>query len=350
MLFRPIRTVPTAVVAILVLLLLLSLAAPLSAAGAREQAAAPQEITLYSGRGESLVDPLIRRFEAETGIRVRVRYAGTAELAVLLAEEGERTPADLFWGQDAGALGSLASAGMLVALPASLLADKPEIYVSDTGQWIATSGRARVLAYSPSRVLPSEFPSSVFDLTQPQYRSRIGWAPTNGSFQAFVTAMRVTYGDARTADWLRTMAANDAQAYRNNTALVEAIAAGEIDFAITNNYYLLRFLADNPNYPVSQRFFADGDIGNLVNVASIGVLGSSTRYEAAVRFVEFLVQQEAQEFFTNSIYEYPVLDSVTPNDALESLDALLNASPRLNLDALEDLQGTLSLLRNTGAL
>ena len=326
------------------------LTAPLFAAGAREQAAVSQEITLYSGRGESLVDPLIRRFEAETGIRVRVRYAGTAELAVLLAEEGDRTPADLFWGQDAGALGSLANDGLLAELPASLLADKPEIYVSATGQWVATSGRARVLAYSPQRVASTEFPASVFDLPQARYRSRVGWAPTNGSFQAFVTAMRVTYGDARTGEWLTAMRANDAQAYRNNTALVEAIAAGEIDFAITNNYYLLRFLANDAAYPVSQRFFADGDIGNLVNVASVGVLRSSTRFDAAVRFVEFLVQNEAQRFFTDVIYEYPVLDSVSPSDALESFESVLNASPRLNLDDLSDLQGTLTLLRNTGVL
>ncbi len=344
------RTRRPAVLALLVLFLLLLLAAPLFGAGSGEQTATAPEITLYSGRGESLVDPLIRRFESETGIRVRVRYAGTAELAVLLAEEGERTPADLFWGQDAGALGSLARAGLLAELPESLLEDKPEIYVSATGQWIATSGRARVLAYSPSRVTATEFPESVFDLTRQQYRGRVGWAPTNGSFQAFVTAMRVAYGDARTADWLRDMGANDAQAYRNNTALVEAIAAGEIDFAITNNYYLLRFLADNPEYPVSQRFFADGDIGNLVNVASVGVLGTSSRYEPAVRFVEFLLQQEAQQYFTDVIYEYPVLDSVAPNDALEAFDALLDTSPRIDLDALEDLQGTLTLLRNSGAL
>ena len=309
-----------------------------------------EEITLYSGRGESLVDPLIRRFESESGIRVRVRYAGTAELAVLLAEEGERTPADLFWGQDAGALGSLAAADWLTELPAELVDGIPDIYVSTTGRWVATSGRARVLAYSPERVSREEQPASVFDLSEPRYRSRVGWAPTNGSFQAFVTAMRVAYGEVQTLQWLRDMRANDTQVYRNNTALVEAIAAGEIDFAITNNYYLLRFLANDRDYPVEQRFFEDGDIGNLVNVASVGVLRSSNRFDAAVRFVEFLLASEAQQYFTDTVNEYPVIAEVPPNAALESFQRLLSASPRIDLDSLEDLQGTLELLRQSGAL
>ena len=328
----------------------LSVGAPLWATGVQETTEGPAELTLYSGRGESLVAPLLEQLEAEMGIRVHVRYAGTAELAVLLAEEGARSPADVFWGQDAGALGTLTAAGLLGELPESLLAGKPDIYVSATRQWIATSGRARVLAYSPERVDPSEYAQSVFDLTESRYSGRVGWAPTNGSFQAFVTAMRVEHGEQATAEWLRGMQANNAQAYRNNTALVEAIAAGEIDFALTNNYYLLRFKADDPDYPVAQRFFADDDIGNLVNVAGLGILRSSRRPEHARRLAEFLLAREAQEYFTNVVYEYPVVEDVEPNDRLETFSQLLDASPRMNLDALEDLEGTLNLLRETGLL
>ena len=335
---------------VLAIVLLVGAASSVAAAGAPEAATAQAPLTLYSGRGESLVAPLLERFEAETGIRVQVRYAGTAELAVLLAEEGDRSPADLFWGQDAGALGALTKAGVLIELPESLLAGKPDIYAGTTREWVATSGRARVLAYSPERVESSEYPESVFTLTDPRYRGRVGWAPTNGSFQAFVTAMRVQHGAQTTGEWLRGMQANDAQAYRNNTALVEAIAAGEIDFALTNNYYLLRYKADDPAYPVEQRFFADGDIGNLVNVAGLGVLGSSRRQEQALRLAEFLLSHDAQEFFTDVVYEYPVVDDVEPNARLESFARLIDASPAVNLDALDDLEGTLNLLREVGLL
>ncbi|TVQ35154.1 MAG: iron ABC transporter substrate-binding protein [Spirochaetaceae bacterium] len=335
------------------LLLLLStvVLAPLYGAGSEERgSAAARELILYAGRGEPLVDPLIREFERQTGIQVRVRYGGTAELAVLLAEEGERSPADLFWGQDAGALGSLAGADMLSELPAALLGNKPNIYASVTGRWVATSGRARVLAYSPQRVSADEYPESVFDLSQMRYRSRVGWAPTNGSFQAFVTAMRVAHGNQTTTQWLTAMRANDTQAYRNNTALVEAIAAGEIDFALTNNYYLLRFRQQDTDYPVAQRFFSDGDIGNLVNVAGIGILRSSRRYDSAVRLIEFLLAAEAQQFFTDVIYEYPVTTGVRQNPQLEDYQRLLQAGPQIDLDSLEDLEGTLMLLRQAGLL
>jgi iron(III) transport system substrate-binding protein len=323
----------------------------LFAAGGRDTSrVAARELTLYSGRGESLVAPLISRFESETGIRIRIRYAGTSELAVLLAEEADQSPADLFWAQDAGAIGALAAAGLLAELPATILEDRPDIFVGNANNWIATSGRARVLAFSPQRVSASNLPESVFDLSRAHYRSRVGWAPTNGSFQAFVTAMRVHHGEPATTDWLRAMSANDVQAYRNNTALVEAIAAGEIDYALTNNYYLLRFQAQDPDYPVAQRLFSDGDIGNLINVASVGVLRSSSRYEDAARFVEFLLSVHAQQYFTGEVYEYPVIPGVDQNPLLEQYSRLLEAAPQIDLDTLDDLEGTLTLLRLTGIL
>lgn len=309
-----------------------------------------QSLTVYSGRGETLVQPLVERFTAETGITVDVRYGGTAELAVLILEEGGASPADLYWAQDAGALGALSLAGRLAPLDDALTAALPGIYTSRSNLWAATSGRARVLAYSPERTAGTPWPDSVFDLTDPVYRGRVAWAPTNGSFQAFVTAMRVVHGEDATEAWLRGMIANDVQAYRNNTTQVEAIAAGEVDYALTNNYYLLRFLANDADFPVAQGFFADGDIGNLVNVAGAGIVGSSRNAEAAQRFLAFLLSPDAQAYFTNDVYEYPVVPSVEPNAALVGFDALLAASPEVDLDVLEDLEGTLELLREVGLL
>ncbi|MBA2667615.1 MAG: iron ABC transporter substrate-binding protein [Trueperaceae bacterium] len=309
-----------------------------------------QSLTLYSGRGEGLVQPLIERFTAETGIIVNVRYGDTAQLAVLLLEEGPASPADVFWGQDAGALGALSLGGRFRELPASLAADLPGIYTSAGGLWVATSGRARVLAYSPGRTAGQPWPESVFDLTDPSYRGRVAWAPTNGSFQSFVTAMRVLHGEDATRDWLRGMMANDVQSYGNNTTQVEAVAAGEVDYALVNNYYLLRFLADDPAFPVAQDFFADGDIGNLVNVAGAGILASSDDVEMAERFLEFLLSDESQSYFTNVVYEYPVTRAVAPNERLVDYDELLETSPEVDLDVLEDLEGTLDLLREVGLL
>lgn len=308
------------------------------------------DLTLYSGRGESMVEPIISQFEQSTGINVNVRYGDTAQLAVLLQEEGRRSPADLYWGQDAGAMGALSKAGLLAELPEDIYEGLPTIYTSESGNWVAASGRARLFIYSPERVSEEEFPESVFDLVDERYEGRVGWAPTNGSFQSFVTAMRVEHGDERTLEWLEGMKDNGAVVFRNNGTQLQGVADGEIDFGLVNNYYLPRLKASDSNYPVEQAFFADGDIGNLVNVAGIAVLESSGNQEAAAEFVRFLLSPAAQQYFTGSVYEYPVTREVIQNPILEDFDRLLEVSPQIDLDDLEDLEGTLRLLRDAGLL
>ncbi|TVP51513.1 MAG: iron ABC transporter substrate-binding protein [Halomonas sp.] len=317
------------------------LAAPLASAA---------DLTLYSGRGESMVEPIITQFEKDTGISVNVRYGDTAQLAVLLQEEGDRSPADLYWGQDAGAMGAISQAGLLAELPEDIYQDLPTIYTSETGNWVASSGRARVIAYSPERVEEDELPDSIFDLTDEQYEGRVGWAPTNGSFQSFITAMRLEHGEEETREWLEGMRDNGAVTFRNNTTQVEGIAGGEVDFGLVNNYYLPRFKGTDSDYPVEQAFFADGDIGNLVNVAGIAVLGSSDNQEAAVEFIRFLLSPAAQQYFTGNVYEYPVTRNVIQNPILEDFDRLLEVSPQIDLDDLDDLEGTLNLLRDVNLL
>ncbi|PWV72376.1 iron ABC transporter substrate-binding protein [Halomonas sp. A11-A] len=312
--------------------------------------ASAASLTLYSGRGESMVEPIISQFEKNTGISVNVRYGDTAQLAVLVQEEGSRSPADLYWGQDAGAMGELSKAGLLAELPADIYEGLPTIYTSKSGNWVAASGRARVVAYSPERTSEDELPESVFDLVDERYEGRVGWAPTNGSFQSFVTAMRVEHGDERTLAWLEGMKANGAVTFSNNTTQVQGIADGEIDFGLVNSYYLPRFLASDADFPVKQTFFADGDIGNLVNVAGIAVLESSSNQEAAVEFVRFLLSPAAQQYFTGNVYEYPVTRDVIQNPVLEDFERLLEVSPQIDLDDLSDLEGTLRLLRDAGLL
>jgi len=309
-----------------------------------------ETLTLYSGRGESMVEPIVAKFEEQTGIEVKVRYGGTSQLAVLLQEEGTRTPADLFWGQDAGAMGALGNAGLLSPLPRDIYQDLPGIYTSETGLWVAASGRARVFVYSPLRVDADTLPASVFDLTDEQYRDRVGWAPNNGSFQSFVTAMRVQHGDDMTLEWLKGMVANGAQAFRNNSTQVQAVADGQIDFGIVNNYYLPRFIENDSDFPVAQEFFAAGDIGNMVNVAGIGIIKGSEQSDKATAFIRFLLSPEIQQYFTATVYEYPVTGSVEQNPELETFERLLEVAPQIKLDDLEDLEGTLRLLRQANLI
>jgi len=309
-----------------------------------------QGLTLYVGRGEALAGPIIERFEAETGVDVVVRYGSTAELAVLITEEGAASPADGIWAQDAGALGALARAGLLAPVPDELFANVPAKHRVPGDLWVPVSARNRTLVYSTQRVDESELPESVFDLTDPRYRGRVAWAPTNASFQSFVTALRVTHGEEVAERWLRDMIANGAKAYPNNNAQLDAVASGEVDFGLVNNYYLLRRLEEEPDFPVAQTFFADGDIGNLANVTGIGVLASSRDQELMHRFIAFLLSDEAQEFFTNDNHEYPITTTVQPHPSLVSNEEAVRAAPEVDLGAIDDLEGTLELLREVGLL
>lgn len=321
---------------------LLGLMAPLQAAG--------QELVLYSGRSKNLVQPIIQKFTEATGVDVQVRYGSTSQLAVALKEEGQRTRADAFLAQDAGALGAMVDAGLFAKLPEELLNQVAQRYRNPEGYWVATSGRARTLAYSPERVEEENLPASVFDLTQPEYEGRVGWAPTNASFQAFVTAMRRVHGDERALQWLKDMKANGARAYPNNTGIIQGIAAGEVDLGLPNHYYLLRFKDDDPNYPVEQTLFDAGDVGNLINVAGIGVLAPSQKQELAQQLVAYLLSEEAQRYFATETFEYPVTDAVEPDPRLPDRDRLSENAPHVDLDSLDDLEGTLELLREAGLL
>lgn len=309
-----------------------------------------ETLILYSGRSKSLVEPIIQQFEKETGIEAKVNYGGTTQLAAALLTEGEKSPAALFWAQDAGALGAVSKKGLFAKLPESIQTKVPSGFRDSDGLWVATSGRARVLAYSPARVKIEELPESVFDLTQPKWQGRVGWAPRNGSFQAFVTAMRVQVGEERTEEWLRGMKANGAKTYAKNTPIIEALAAGEIDLGLPNHYYLLRFKKGNSNFPVAQTFFKANDPGNLVNVAGIGLLKSSENQETALKFIEFLLSAKAQRYFTSDVFEYPVIDSVIPNANLVPLSELLQLTPVFNLNEMDDLEGTRDLLRRAEIL
>ena len=304
------------------------------------------ELTIYSGRSESLVGPLIERFEQVTGIEVRIRYAGTAELASAILEEGDRSPADVFYSQDAGALAAVAEGGELAQLPDDIVARVPQAFADADGRWVATSGRARVLVISTERV-PNP-PNSIFDLVNEEWRGRVGWAPANASFQAFVTAMRQLHGEDVTADWLRDMLANDVVEYPKNTPIVQAVGDGEIDIGLVNHYYLFRFIEEDTGFPAANHFTDPGAAGGLVNIAGAAIIRGAENTENALRFIRFLLSEEGQTYFRDQTSEYPVASGIDARPELVPLSEL--DPPSLALTSLSDLQGTIRLLQEVGAL
>ena len=168
--------------------------------GESRSEASAGSLTIYSGRSETLVGPIIQQFSQATGIDVGVKYANTPQLAATLLEEGDKTPADIFFAQDPGGLGAVEE--MLGTLPDSILSRVPDWARSPTGKWVGVSGRARTVVYNPEILSEADLPDDIFDLINPKWRNRIGWAPTNASFQTMVTAMRALWGEVETRQWL----------------------------------------------------------------------------------------------------------------------------------------------------
>jgi iron(III) transport system substrate-binding protein len=307
-------------------------------------------LVVYSGRSENLVGPLLEQFSQATGLAVDVRYGDTAEMAATILEEGQNSPADLFFGQDAGALGALAQAGRLAPLPEPVLEQVAPRFRSPDGTWVGTSGRARVLVYNTDELAEADLPASVLDLADPQWQGRVGWAPTNGSFQSFVTAMRQLNGDDATRQWLEDMIANGVQSYDNNVAIVEAVGKGEILAGLVNHYYLYRFLDEQgESFPARNYYFPDGGADALVNVAGAGVVNTTNQEELALQFITFLLSEEAQQYFADETVEYPlVTGSLEISPLLKPLSEL--NPPQIDLGDLSDLQGTLEMLQDVGAL
>jgi len=311
------------------------------------ESAAPADITVYSGRTENLIGPIIDRYEQETGTAVDVRYGDSADLALLIEQEGDRSPADVFISQSPGAIGYLADKDLLTTVDAETLRLVDKDLQNKDGQWVGFSGRVRALVYNTNEVDPKTLPASVFDLTKPEYAGKVAVAPTNGSFQDFVTAMRLQEGDAVAEEWLTGMADNDSPTYADNTSIVQAVARGEVPMGLVNHYYNERQKLEDPASPTANYFFESGDVGSLLITTAIGVLKSSDNQKQAQDLAAFLLADEAQEFFSSETFEYPLAKGAKANAELPALEEI-NVTT-FDLDSLGGgLGATLQMIEASG--
>jgi iron(III) transport system substrate-binding protein len=330
------------------LLALVALAASAAAATA-QPAATPTTLTIYSGRAESFVKPMFDEFTKRTGIKLAVRYGDSAALAATLLEEGGNSPADLFFAQDAGALGAVASKGRLSVLPAKTLRKVPARFRAPGKRWVGISARARVVAFNTDAARAADLPATIWGYTAPRFKGKVGLPPTNASFQAFVTAMRLRAGEDRTRDWLLAMKANDVKFYSGNSQVLNAIASREIEYGFVNHYYLYQLKEQRPTAPVANHFLTGRDPGALINVAGAGVVSSSSKKAAATRLIDFLLEKQAQRFFARSPgrAEYPLASGALPRVGLPPLAKIEGA--KISLGALgPQLARTLQLLNEVG--
>lgn len=274
-------------------------------------------LTVYSGRNEDLVGPLLDEFADETGVDIEILYGGdSATTANQIVEEtaGGESPADVFYSQAPGPIAYLDEEQLLAELPDDVLARVPARYRSSNGHWIGTSGRVRVLVHDPSVTPESELPASVFDVAEPEYSGEVGIAPENASFQDFISYLRLERGDDEARAFLEALAGNDVRTYPNNIAIVEAVDRGEIELGLANHYYVLELRAQDDSLATRNHYFPSGDPGSITLVASAAVMTTSDDPALASEFVDFLVSDCAQEYFVNVTKEYALVEGISPPD------------------------------------
>ena len=306
-----------------------------------------KSLIVYSGRSESLITPLIDDFEEITGEKVQVNYGSTGTLAATLLEEGDNTPADVFFAQDPGGLGAVDS--LLSVLPEDILSSVPYWAQDPEDRWVGTSGRARVIVYNTDMLTEADLPDSIEDFAKPEWKGRIGWPPTNGSLHAMITAMRQEWGEDRTKAWLVGIVANEPKIYEKNTPTVAAVGAGEIEVGFVNHYYLHRFIAEEGESFAARNYYTrTADPGSVILVAGVGILAESDNRDLAQQFIKFLLSAAGQQYFASQTYEFPLNENAKPNNLLPALEKI--AKPSIDLGDLIDLEGTQDLLREVGAL
>lgn len=334
--------------------LVLTLVLPLAACGSDDSATTDGgdesgPLVVYSGRKDILVDPLVEQFRAATGIEIEVRYGSDAELLAAIQEEGSASPADIFWGNTAGAMGAAASSGLFTELPADLLSQPAAEFVPSSGLWMPASVRFRVMAYNPQTVSEDQLPTSVLDIPNSSVAGRVGWTPGYSSFQDFVTTLILTQGEDSTRTWLNEMKAMEPNGYPSNTPMLEAMLAGEIDVALTNHYYVHRVLnrvEEGEEAPIAIHHFAAGDTGNLALVTGAGILTTSERQAQAQEFLAYLLSTEAQEFAVATLFEYPVIDGIALSDSFMPFSEAQRLGPEIDFEELRELDRTLDVLRD----
>ncbi|MBA4248423.1 MAG: iron ABC transporter substrate-binding protein [Microbacterium sp.] len=308
------------------------------------------QFTLYSGRDEELVQPLIDQFTEDTGIVVEVRYGNTAELGALLLEEGDATPANVFLSQDAGALGALSQAGLFTTLPDDVTSAIPAGFTSTDGSWVGVTGRARVVVFDGERYTADELPDTIDEYVSDEWNGRLAVAPSNASFQSFVTALRVLEGDDAAAEWVSALAANSPQIFEGNSQILTAVDEGAVELGLINHYYWFAAAAEAgaENMRAQIKFLTAGDAGSIVNVSGAGILSGSETDADALEFVRYLVSEAAQQYFVEQTFEYPLLPGVAAPEGLPSLESLI--TPGLDLSDLDDLATTQRLLADAGLI
>jgi iron(III) transport system substrate-binding protein len=309
-------------------------------------------ITLYSGQHEETTDALVKAFEQQSGVTVKIRSDDEDVLTQQIVQEGSRSPADVLYTENSPPLMSLQAKGLLSPVDPATLAAVPARYNSPSGDWVGVSARVSTLVYDTSALKPSDLPTSVLGLADPKWKGKLGLAPSETDFQPIVTSLIHSEGTAAALAWLKAVKANaESHTYPDNETLVSEVNKGQVQLGLINHYYWYRLRKEVGASAMHSQlaFFAPEDPGYVLDVSGAAVLKSSKHQAEAQKFLAFLVSPQGQAILAHSdSYEYPVRTGAAASSELPPLDQLHPNS--LSIAQLGDGAAAVALLQEAQLL
>jgi len=299
----------------------------LAACGSNEskpEATESKEVNVYTHRHYDADKELFAYFEKETGIKVNVVSAKADELINRMEVEGAQSPADVLITVDAGRLYRAKEKGLFQSFELKNETCPSHLMDADK-QWVSLTQRGRVVVYSKERVDPSTI-TSFEDLTKPEWKGKVLVRSSSNLYnQSLMASLIHHYGEEAAEKWATDLVANTARSPKGNDRdQVKAILSGQGDVAIVNTYYIGKLL--NSKYSLERAageavgviFPTQGNSGVHMNVSGAGVAKYAPNKENAVKFIEYLLSEKAQNVFAKANYEYPVHPNVQPSELLSS--------------------------------
>lgn len=308
------------------------------------------KLTLYNGQHKDATSALIEAFTEETGIEVEDRDGSSAELAHQIVEEGDNSPADLIYTEESSPLIMLEEEGLLSEIDEDALESIPDEYKDESDKWTGVLARSRVVVFNPHLIKEDDLPDSVLDLQDSEWADQVGFVPTSGAFQMQISAMIKLEGKEATKEWLEGLKANG-KTFKHNQNALDAVENGEIPFALINNYYWDRQVKEKGEDAMNSElhFFGTHDLGDLITVASAGILESSENKEEAQEFIDFMTSEEGQQILTDESSQYPLNPDVE-TEGLKPFSELTPPNDTLDLGEYSDGQDAVELLQEVGIL
>ena len=313
------------------------------------QSGAKPTLTLYNAQHEDLMALMVADFTKASGIKVNMRNGEDFELGNQLVQEGAASPADVFVTENSPAMTLVDSKGLFATVENAALAQVPAQFAPTDKGWVGFAARSTVFVYNQAQLKAADLPASIMELSEPQWKGKVGISPAGADFQAIVSAVLALKGEPATVAWLKGLKDN-ARVYQGNSAVMKAVNAGEISSGVIYHYYWYKDQAESGanSKNVKQLYFGNQDPGAFLSISGAGVIKSSKHQAEAQQLVKYLNGAAGQKVLSDSkALEYPIGKGAAANKVLKPLSEL--SPPTVDLTTLNGPK-VVELMQQAGLL